>query len=250
MDSERYTGNKITGQRLLENVPQKSGGEIVRSLKRRLTCTELGSHGIKKMKVLKDNTVLPECRCEEQGTNYNPKIVIKYVRKDMDEDELIDDLTSHNEFIKAALGDKNVNCSIKIIKKIDYIYPIRRLDKEIWVIQVIPEIFKAVMKAGQVVVDFMTAKVEEYNEFIQCRKCCKFGHTQSRCHGQLRCFKCGGCHKGYRCYSYSARCINCLNDNKVNRNEIGHHATSTKCPIYLRKLANFRKTLQEKLIYA
>ncbi|XP_076262244.1 uncharacterized protein LOC143197591 [Rhynchophorus ferrugineus] len=245
MDSERYTGNKITGQRLFEIMPRKSGGEIVRSLKRRLTCTELGNHGIKKIKVLKDHTVLHERRNEEQETKNNPKIVIKYVRKDMDEDELIDDLLCYNIFIKAALGDKNVKFSIKVIKKIDFIYPIRRLDKEIWVIQVIPEIFKAVMKAGQVVVDFMIAKVEEYNELIQCRKCCKFGHSQSRCYGQLRCFKCGGCHKGYGCYSYSARCINCINDGKTNRKEIGHHATSTKCPIYLRNLGNFRKPLQE-----
>ncbi|KAF7271511.1 hypothetical protein GWI33_015625 [Rhynchophorus ferrugineus] len=238
---------------------QKSGGKIVRSLKRRLTCTELGNHGIKKMKVLKNNTVLRECRSDEQEalflkqiaekenvTKYNPKIVIKYVRKDMGEDELSDDLICHNKFIKAALGDKNVKYAIKIIRKINFIYLIRRLDKEIWVIQVIPEIFKAVMKTGQVVVDFMTAKVEENNEFIQCRKCCKFGHSQSRCHGQLRCFKCGGCHNWYGCYSYSVRCINCINDGKANINEIGHHATSTKCPIYLRKLGNFRKTLQEK----
>ncbi|KAF7271504.1 hypothetical protein GWI33_015618 [Rhynchophorus ferrugineus] len=105
MDSERYTGNKIIGQRLLINMPQKSG-------------EELGTHGVKIMKILKNNTVLLECRRQKQkalilkqiwekenvqisdSIRFNPKIVLKYVRKDMDEDELIDDLIYHNEMIR------------------------------------------------------------------------------------------------------------------------------------------------------
>jgi hypothetical protein len=63
---------------------------------------------------------------------------------------------------------------------------------------------------------------------IQCRKCLRFGHIQTQCRSDARCFKCSEKHPGSECNvaPEHVRCIYCAGS---------HHATDPRCPEHTRQ---------------
>lgn len=63
---------------------------------------------------------------------------------------------------------------------------------------------------------------------IQCRKCLRFGHIQTQCRSDARCFKCSQKHPGSECNvtPEHVRCIFCTGT---------HYATDPNCPEHMRQ---------------
>lgn len=76
---------------------------------------------------------------------------------------------------------------------------------------------------------YTSLKVELYVlPTIQCRKCLRFGHIQSQCRSDARCFKCAQKHPGEGC-NVAVEQVTCLYCS-------GHHyATDQRCPEYCRQ---------------
>lgn len=69
----------------------------------------------------------------------------------------------------------------------------------------------------------------------QCRKCQRWGHSQTYCHQQARCLKCAQEHSTYQCKkppNVPAICANC---------DGPHPASDINCPVYIYKLEMLKK---------
>lgn len=75
---------------------------------------------------------------------------------------------------------------------------------------------------------------------IQCRVCCRFGHTAKICRSKPRCSSCGGPHSGRECDNQSSiSCVSCGSSR--------HPATSPDCPEFVRQ-RNIKVVMAEKNI--
>lgn len=75
----------------------------------------------------------------------------------------------------------------------------RNPNRENWVIEMPPAVFRHVIAKGTVVIDLLLLYVEEYTEVAVCYACCRYGHVAKHCKHEHTCYKCGGKHEGKAC---------------------------------------------------
>lgn len=74
---------------------------------------------------------------------------------------------------------------------------------------------------------FTSLPVETYVlPTIQCNKCCRFGHIQTQCRSEARCFICAQAHEGISCTKEIPTCLYCSGC---------HKATDPLCPEQIRQ---------------
>lgn len=76
---------------------------------------------------------------------------------------------------------------------------------------------------------------------IQCNKCCRFGHIQSQCRSQARCFICAQAHEGVTCSKDVPTCLFCSGL---------HKATDSSCPEQSRQKQIKLVMSQENVTYS
>lgn len=164
-----------------------------------------------------------------------PRVKIRDICDEIDDDKIIDEIKHQNEYLKDA--------SIEIKKKIT------RKDKPIpydLVIEIDYINYKELMKVKSINVGWKRCKVIDHIHISRCYKCCGFSHISVNCSNKVTCSKCAGEHKYSECKSDQLKCINCAQANeKFNlKLDCNHHAMSYKCETLQRKLLQFSKNIQ------
>lgn len=213
--------------------------------------------GFKNIKHLKDGAIVFESRNEAQqkilkntlekkdnikikeSGIINPMFMITGILKGYSETEFIEELIRMNDTIETDLNISNLKMEIKVIAK----KQCRNLTKENWILQAQPAIAKWFLKAETVNFDMMKVYVQEHVNLALCFKCCGFGHVGKYCKERLCCHKCGEYeHSGSDCQSIRLKCINCIKM-KYKAEESQHSARDINCPVYQRRLKNYRSQI-------
>lgn len=82
-----------------------------------------------------------------------------------------------------------------------------------------------------------------------CWRCLDFGHSTTRCQGNLRCRFCGENHKALECkYKAAPVCFRCKQSNEVSKRQLPmtHDALSNACPAVKERRDVVRNLLREK----
>ncbi|GIY66195.1 uncharacterized protein CDAR_553561 [Caerostris darwini] len=120
-----------------------------------------------------------------------------------------------------------------------------RGSKEHWVIEVDPNIRKALDDQRRVLAGFSTYRFKDYLEPIQCFKCYKYGHLQSKCtESEQCCSTCPDKHSYKTCKRDTASCRNCLESNSKNgtKFDVKHCAVAKDCPVYQKEKIRVQKS--------
>lgn len=103
-----------------------------------------------------------------------------------------------------------------------------------WILEASPDVRKALLTQERVYIGWSSCIIKDHVRIIQCFKCQKFGHLQTRCGGEPACGHCGGKHESRNCDRKNdpPACVNCL---RVGNRETEHGAMSNKCQVYIKR---------------
>ncbi|GBM81871.1 hypothetical protein AVEN_22859-1 [Araneus ventricosus] len=107
-----------------------------------------------------------------------------------------------------------------------------------WVLSIDPVIYHCIHNTNRLHWGLGSLRFRAFSEPIQCFRCLKFGHTQSRCRAPEELgSSCQGTHSFKNCLETQSKCRNCWDFNRNNRTgprlQVTHTAVSRKCPIFL-----------------
>lgn len=197
-------------------------------------------------------TILTE---EIKKLNYNlevneikkkkPKLIIKGLKSNLSEDEIIDGIITQNEGIQDIIL-KNEENKINLITEIKYKHP--KLDASDqkdekqhkfsnYIIETSGTTRKSLIALGKLNIQYQRVKIEDCDPLTQCYHCCKFMHTASRCLHRTDpsvCPHCTGDHIFAKCPAREKTpvCANCTSQNNKygEKNNTDHKAFSDICP--------------------
>ncbi|GBO19691.1 hypothetical protein AVEN_42078-1 [Araneus ventricosus] len=117
-----------------------------------------------------------------------------------------------------------------------------------WVLSLDPVVFHCISGTNRLHWGLGSLKFRPFSEPIQCFRCLKFGHVQSRCRApEEHCSRCLGSHSYKNCTAAASSCRNCHEYNRRNRVgprlKVTHTAVSRHCPIFFRACEELRLRL-------
>lgn len=205
-------------------------------LQRVVNATEVGVSGVKS---LSNGAVLIQCKTDEgidaieqkvkehDNENYttkeksntnNGKMKIVGMTKKYDEQELSGFITSQLDVYECD--------TIKVLK----IYTDKNLRNERYnaIVELNSAVMNELIKKGKINVNWDECRVHAYIQIKRCFKCLGFNHMANECKNKLACSKCGDEHRATECNSETTSCVNCVEFNKRNNENIeaSHHAFS------------------------
>lgn len=106
------------------------------------------------------------------------------------------------------------------------------------IIEVNSATYKMLLDMHTLRLPWRECNVYEHIYVKRCYKCLGFSHIAKDCRHDQKCSKCGGSHKYSECKSRNICCANCRSANEKLRVKIDtkHHAWSTDCPVYKRRI--------------
>ena len=105
-------------------------------------------------------------------------LMINGIEKGYMPEDFIEEFIKDNPVIKHAFG-KDVSTKLKFVTK----RMCRNKNKENWIFQTNPELFKWLIKNENLTFDLTRAYIQEYTNLAMCFKCCYFGHVAKYCQG-------------------------------------------------------------------
>lgn len=162
-----------------------------------------------------------------------PKVLLK-TGFELDEFDSIPDFA--DELIKAnpeLLPEDSLDCLFSFKNKRGYCF----------VFTVDPPVFRNLMAAKKLKLNFSVFGIEEFNKPKQCSGCLRYGHSKKECRSKLLlCAKCGKSgHLSKDCKNASS-CINCAARTSHRPNtSCEHSAFDDKCPVRLRETELLRR---------
>lgn len=231
---------------------QEDAKKVLKEMKQNLNKNGDFNETFKSVKQLQSGGVRVECHTESQQKmlqkvlnkngnfemreidNTDPMIMITGIETGYESENFINELIKDNPQMKEVFGD-NVSNKMKFITKKEC----RNKNRENWVFQTNPEIFKWLIKNENLSFDLTKAYVKEYTNLAMCFKCCFFGHVAKYCKGEVCCHKCGGKHEGRQCSEGTI--WDCPNCKRLKLKDRIHTARDQKCPAYLQKLEKHRQ---------
>lgn len=182
---------------------------------------------------------LKDVAVQKMGEKYNVripddmklKIKITGMSENLSDEELIENITVQNEFMK--------NGKVKVVK----IYENIRNKSFEAIIEVNKDDYNKLLDEQNINIGWSRCKVYEYVNVSRCFKCCGYNHRSAVCKNNLTCIKCGGNHFIKDCKASTSVCINCkiAVDKFKIKLDIFHQANSSKCPVLIKKLDDARK---------
>jgi hypothetical protein len=217
--------------------------------------------GVKRIKNISGGGLIVECRlgkeCQvlirevnnkteditaDKPREKRPKLIIKGVSSDTNENELIEKIINNNESIKTFLSNmgsaalsQHISLKFKFRKK-------SRKGDDNYCIEVSPQMRKILLSSGsKLFVDWKSCKVEDYLPLIRCYNCNGFGHKKENCKQEFEsCGHCGQRHATVNCFTdrNSSFCTNCDKFNKTRnpstKRETNHSSYSHKCQSFIK----------------
>lgn len=165
--------------------------------------------------------------------NTDPMLMITGIDIGYKPDNFINDFVEENPQIKTVFGP-DVSTKFKFITK----RQCRNNNKENWILQTAPEIFKWLIRNENLTFDLTRAYIQEYVSIALCFNCCNFGHLAKYCKGAVCCYKCGDSHEPNQCTTQVLDCPNCK---RLKLNDRCHSARDSKCPAFIQKISKQRE---------
>lgn len=102
--------------------------------------------------------------------------------------------------------------------------------------------YKEIVKKAKLYIGWSSCKISNDYSIIRCFKCCKYGHIEKECKGDICCPLCGDQHQKDKCVSETRKCINCLtaNENYNLKLNINHCVWSKECETLTRMIERQR----------
>lgn len=209
----------------------KNGAIIIES------CNETQQKKLRQVLENKNNIKIKESQI------LNPMFMITGILKEGYSDtEFIEELIRLNSEIETDLPTTNVRENIKVKAK----RRCRNPAKKNWILEAQPSIAKWFLKNGTVNFDLMKVFVHEHLNLAVCYNCAGFGHISNHCKEAQSCYKCGATdHCGKECTQTVFNCPNCIKM-KYKPEDSQHSALDMNCPVYQRRLMNYRSQVNYK----
>lgn len=159
--------------------------KVLKEIKKNVTEKGESIGTFKNVRQVQNGGVLIECQSESQLRNLqltlnkydelqikeikntNPMLMITGIAKGYDSKTFTSELISDNPTMKVAFGEE-VGCKIKFIIKKEC----RNKNRENWILQTHPEIFKWLIKNETLCFDLTRVYVTEYTDLPVCYRCC------------------------------------------------------------------------------
>jgi len=183
----------------------------------------------------KDCNLIKGSKLEEVGlktqepTKLNPTVIIYDVERDLQVDEMKDELIGKNlnHFDNEYISE--IKDEIKFLRS----YKTKE-DKSNWILQIPGRLHESLVDRGRIFMSWRTYRVKEYLNLTRCYRCYGFGHTAKMCkHTDQLCETCGDTkHLKNECpKNDDPQCSNCLRN---RRKDIKHSVRSKLCPEYIK----------------
>lgn len=228
---------------------QKDPKQVIKEIKKNVSKSDTEGN-FKKVTQLKSGAVLIECQSEAQQQKLNqnlanknfdvkditakdPMFLITGIIKGFTAEAFINELIAENPELIQTFGE-NIRTQLKVISKKDC----KNKQKENWILQACPKIFKWFMENKFLTFDLATVYTQEYVNVSICFKCSNFGHVAKYCQRSECCHKCGGGHNAKDCTKDTLECPNCTKMGLLDRS---HSARNISCPIYQKRVDRIRQ---------
>lgn len=175
---------------------------------------------------------------EKMGDDYEivlpkikkPRLRVTNIPTNIAKESIIDELKKSNEELK--------DCDMSLITVLNRKATSKQQSSCDIVIEVNAATYKMLMDMQILRLPWRECKVFEHIYVKRCYKCLGFSHISKDCKLAQKCSKCGGSHKYSECKSRNICCANCHTTNDKLKAKINtkHHAWSTDCPVYKRRI--------------
>lgn len=230
--------------------------ETIKQLKKEISATDTDG-GFKNIRHLKSGAIVIESCSETQQEklkvvlenknninireiqSFNPMFMVTGILKGYSDDEFIGEMVRLNNEIENEFPQNDIIKEIKVVGKKNC----RNPSKENWILQARPAIAKWFLKRQTINFDLMKVYIQEHLNLAQCFNCAGFGHVAKYCRESACCHKCGATgHQGKECTSGELKCPNCIKM-KYKPEESRHSARDTSCPVYQKRLTNYKNQI-------
>jgi len=201
---EKKMDYKVVLARTLKEDDTRNNDEIKTAIKDKLKDVR-NKLKIREMKQMKNKGIIIEVKDEkdlnlikgskleeiglktQEPAKFHPTVIIYDVEKDLQVEEMIDELIGKNlnHVDKEYLSE--IRNEIKFIRS----YKVRE-EKLNWIIQIPDPLYGILVDRGRIFMSWRTYRVKEYLNLTRCYRCYGFGHTAKMCrHTDQMCDICG-----------------------------------------------------------
>lgn len=186
----------------------------------------------------------------------NPLAIVLGIPKEMDPAEVKDLILDKNPDVKEIL-ESNKDFKLEFRFKTSNRSNSNNNKRYNAVFECTTKIYRILTQLGKVNLVDERHRVEPFVSFIQCFRCCGFGHTSAKCTEQASkpeesCSFCSGKHSFGTCQEKEKDpkpkpcCINCSKSNKnfKTKYDLGHRATDWNCPSYISAKQRFLSNVE------
>ncbi|XP_014229090.1 uncharacterized protein LOC106653938 [Trichogramma pretiosum] len=154
-----------------------------------------------------------------------PRVVVHDIPVDYTSDSICESIAAQN-LPEATSAD------LKMV----YLYPAGTKKHRSCIIELKPEFRAILMNRKRVNIGWMSCRIDDHINVLQCFKCNGFNHTKDNCEETApTCGKCAGTHLSSECTESSV--LHCINCEKAGSTNVEHAATDkSKCPILRKKV--------------
>ncbi len=170
-----------------------------------------------------------------------PKIAVFNVSRDIDENNIIEEIVANNREIKSFLEannedkDSHLKCKFKLRRGNTQASQTSSPKGDTWIIEVSPKLFKILCTMRSLLMAWRSCRFKEHIDLRRCFKCCAFGHIAANCKSEVNyCGICANNHNTKDCpKNGQQKCINCQRHNQSKHAkrqlDICHTVFSSDC---------------------
>lgn len=169
----------------------------------------------------------------------NPRLRVTNIPTNIAKESIIDDLKKNNQELQ--------DCDVSLITVLNRKATSKQQASCDIVIEVNGATYKMLINMQTLRLPWRECKVYEHIYVQRCYKCLGFSHISKNCTKKIqKCSKCAGSHKFSECKSRNTCCANCISANEKLKTKINtkHHAWSTDCPVYKRRIDTLVKNIE------
>lgn len=220
---------KLTSENVIDRIRvaldlKETGAKVDHVRKARNQKVVLSCASREDLKLVKGRVSLGESLSVQEPRRNNPLVCVKGVLSCYTNEEIVDHLRAQNrQLFKGMEASETMKVRYRKRARNPHIcHP---------VLEVSPNIWSRLTRAGMVHVGIQRSPLEDQSPLVQCTRCLAYGHSKTFCREKIvLCSHCGGDHTLRDCSGRAegrpASCINCV---RAHREEQTHNAFSDEC---------------------